>query len=147
MPISVVTTGNSKAAANSRSAAEASPLMTPPPASISAVQVERAPVARLRRGQQFEETRSIFGGERAHRASVHAPAIARDCQRSVAVELAFPVLHILRYVDHDRAGPSRAGDLECRAHGGLELHGVGHEEYVFRDRPHDRGDRCLLECV
>jgi hypothetical protein len=62
---------------------------------------------------------------------------SRDRQQALAAKRAGPVLHVLRHVDDHRPGPAGAGDLEGRAHRRFELFGVGDQEGVLGDRPHE----------
>ncbi len=101
----------------------------------------------LRFAEHAEEigTRSI--GERAARELVHALAKAGNRQPPRALEDTLPVLHILRHVEHHRAGPAGARDLECGAHRRLEPRGIGDQEHMFRDRAHDARHRRFLKRI
>jgi hypothetical protein len=73
--------------------------------------------------------------------------ISRQWQRPTAREFAFPVLHILRYVDDDRAGPACTRKLERGPDCCFQSLRLRDEKNVFGDRAHDRCDWRFLKGV
>ena len=97
-----------------------------------------------------EHRQELFAFGVAYRVAFdfgHAAPVARDRQVAVAAEDAFPVLHVLRYVDDHGPRPPGSGDLERGAHGCFEPFRVRDEKHVFRNGTHDRADRRFLEGI
>ena len=75
----------------------------------------------LRFAQHLEEMIGLGAVDDVGSQGLEALAVARHGQRARALELARPVLHVLRNIDDHRTGATGARDLEGGAHGGFEL--------------------------
>ena len=94
-----------------------------------------------------EELPAPVFSERVGVDAFHPVPVPRYRQSALAMEGALPVLHVFGHVHHHRARPPRAGDLERRPDGRLELLRISHQKHVLGDGAHDRGHGCFLERV
>ena len=101
----------------------------------------------FRGGQQLEEVRRLRLPERACGQLAQTGAVAWNRQSTLTSEHHVRVLYILRNVDHHRAGPAGARDLEGGAHRRFQSRRVSHQEHVLGDRAHEGRDRCFLEGI
>ncbi len=79
--------------------------------------------------------------------AIHPLPVAGHGQAACASKHAFPVLYVLRHVEHHRPRPAGAGDFERRAHRCFQFGRIGDQEHVLGHGTHDAGYGRFLERI
>ena len=109
----------------------------------SAARIDQRP---LRSAQCRKEIGARRFRQFAGLEAIHPLTVAGDRQAARAMKHARPVLHILRYVEHDGTRAARARDFECRAYRRFQFGRIGDQEHVLGHRAQD-GARKLYQII
>jgi len=97
--------------------------------------------------EQVKEISALLFGQPGFCQRLHPVFITPEMKNAFALENAFPILNILRHVDHHRSGPSASRDCKGRPHRHFKLLRILDEKNVFGTRAHEVEYRSFLERV